>query len=265
MGLSSSKAHPKVTRVAPVPTRGDVSTLSALQGLSREPGQPSPHPSVPIFQLELPPLRETWYGRASAGEGALLELCELGLGVCWVWGGLCCSSSFVPFLPFPGCFHFGRTHFSSSTVLESVLLSRAAGSLLSSGTPCITLAPTHPVQPPWDPLSCPPALSGTSLPHPELDPGQVKLSVGIDASCHSNLSLMTNVPSQGHRKPGSVCFPSSSSSPQPLNSIHTQILPRGSHPSGEDEQLSTRSWRLTNASHSCWGVQGETSMKSNGG
>ncbi|XP_062351445.1 factor associated with metabolism and energy [Cinclus cinclus] len=74
MGLSSSKAHPKVTRVAPVPTRGDVPILSVLQGLPRNPGQPSPHPTVPIFQLELPPLRETWYGRASAGPLSLNTL-----------------------------------------------------------------------------------------------------------------------------------------------------------------------------------------------
>ncbi|XP_014726902.1 PREDICTED: uncharacterized protein C14orf105 homolog isoform X1 [Sturnus vulgaris] len=74
MGLSSSKAHPKVTRVAPVPAQGDVATLSALQGLPREPGQPSPHPPVPIFHLELPPLRETWYGRACAGPLSLNTL-----------------------------------------------------------------------------------------------------------------------------------------------------------------------------------------------
>ncbi|XP_068048188.1 factor associated with metabolism and energy isoform X1 [Anomalospiza imberbis] len=66
MGLSSSKAQPRVTRVAPVPTQGDVPALAALQGLPREPGQPTPW-GKPIFHLELPPLRETWYGRASAG------------------------------------------------------------------------------------------------------------------------------------------------------------------------------------------------------
>ncbi|RLV98317.1 hypothetical protein DV515_00010901 [Chloebia gouldiae] len=64
MGLSSSKAQPRVTRVAPVPSQGDVPALAALQGLPREPGQPW---GKPIFHLELPPLRETWYGRASAG------------------------------------------------------------------------------------------------------------------------------------------------------------------------------------------------------
>ncbi|TRZ17001.1 hypothetical protein HGM15179_010095 [Zosterops borbonicus] len=64
MGLSPSKAHPKVTRVAPVPGQGDVPALTALHGLPGEPGQPW---GKPIFHLELPPLRETWYGRASAG------------------------------------------------------------------------------------------------------------------------------------------------------------------------------------------------------
>ncbi|KAL9849950.1 LOW QUALITY PROTEIN: factor associated with metabolism and energy [Geothlypis trichas] len=64
MGLSPSRARPRVTRVAPVPAQGDVPALGALRGRPTEPGQP---PAMPIFQLELPPLRETWYGRASAG------------------------------------------------------------------------------------------------------------------------------------------------------------------------------------------------------
>ncbi|XP_063255683.1 factor associated with metabolism and energy [Prinia subflava] len=68
MGLSPSKAHPRVTRVAPVPRQGDVPALSALHGLPGEPGQPW---GKPIFHLELPPLRETWYGRASAGPLSL--------------------------------------------------------------------------------------------------------------------------------------------------------------------------------------------------
>ncbi|XP_032917557.1 uncharacterized protein CCDC198 [Catharus ustulatus] len=74
MGLSSSKGHPKVTRVAPVPPRGDVPALSALQGLPREPGQSNPHPPVPIFHLELPPLRETRHGRACVGPLSLNTL-----------------------------------------------------------------------------------------------------------------------------------------------------------------------------------------------
>ncbi|XP_017687248.1 PREDICTED: uncharacterized protein C14orf105 homolog [Lepidothrix coronata] len=73
MGLSSSKAHPKVTKVAPMRSAEDLPSLSALHRLPSVPGQPSLHPSdmekwgKPIFHLELPPLRETWYGRASSG------------------------------------------------------------------------------------------------------------------------------------------------------------------------------------------------------
>lgn len=90
MGLSPSKAHPKVTRVAPVPGQGDVPALTALHGLPGEPGQPW---GKPIFHLELPPLRETWYGRASAGEGwEIGNFVNLGLTgavglLAEVWGG----------------------------------------------------------------------------------------------------------------------------------------------------------------------------------
>nr|XP_054491383.1 uncharacterized protein CCDC198 [Agelaius phoeniceus] len=62
MGLSSSR----VPRVAPVPAQGDGPALRALQGLPTEPGR-APAWAQPILQLELPPLRETRYGRASAG------------------------------------------------------------------------------------------------------------------------------------------------------------------------------------------------------
>lgn len=90
MGLGPSKAHPKVTRVAPVPGQGDVPVLTALHGLPGEPGQPW---GKPIFHLELPPLRETWYGRASAGEGwEIGNFVNLGLPgavglLAEVWGG----------------------------------------------------------------------------------------------------------------------------------------------------------------------------------
>ncbi|XP_071415453.1 factor associated with metabolism and energy [Pithys albifrons albifrons] len=73
MGLSSSKAHPKVTKVAPMRSGEDLPALTTLCQLPRVPGQPSLHPldmekwGKPIFHLELPPLRETWYGRGSAG------------------------------------------------------------------------------------------------------------------------------------------------------------------------------------------------------
>lgn len=168
MGLSSSKGHPKVTKVAPVPARGDVPALAALHRLPSVPGQPSPHiPPAgapwgePIFYLELPPLRETWYGRASAGEGVTAGMPwargvtgAVGL-LADVWGGcggvLFCILSFLPFLPFPGGFSFGKTHFPPSTALESVSLSRAqipapcsliSHPLETAQLPSITLAPT---------------------------------------------------------------------------------------------------------------------------
>ncbi|KAM6359370.1 LOW QUALITY PROTEIN: factor associated with metabolism and energy [Alca torda] len=73
MGLSSSKAHPKVTKVAPMRAREDLPTLATPYGLPGVLGQPTLHPPAaaewgkPTFHQQLPPLRETWYGRASAG------------------------------------------------------------------------------------------------------------------------------------------------------------------------------------------------------
>ncbi|XP_052639725.1 uncharacterized protein CCDC198 [Harpia harpyja] len=67
MGLSSSKAHPKVTKVAPMRAREDLPALTTPYQL------PGVHPPATAewgkstFYAELPPLRETWYGRASAG------------------------------------------------------------------------------------------------------------------------------------------------------------------------------------------------------
>lgn len=61
MGLSSSKTHPRVTQVAPM--------LSSEEVL----GDPSLHPTAtmehghPIAHGQLPPLRQTGYGRASTG------------------------------------------------------------------------------------------------------------------------------------------------------------------------------------------------------
>ncbi|OPJ90131.1 hypothetical protein AV530_002959 [Patagioenas fasciata monilis] len=60
MGLSSSKAHHKVTKVAPMHTGEDLPALVTPCQLLGVPGQPS-------LRHELPPLRETWYGRSSAG------------------------------------------------------------------------------------------------------------------------------------------------------------------------------------------------------
>lgn len=63
MGLSSSRTHPRVTQVAPM--------LSGEEVL----GGPSLHPTAttqhghPITHGQLPPLRQTGYGRASTGMG----------------------------------------------------------------------------------------------------------------------------------------------------------------------------------------------------
>ncbi|XP_009877714.1 PREDICTED: uncharacterized protein C14orf105 homolog [Apaloderma vittatum] len=62
MGLSSSKAHPKVTKVAPMRAGEDLPALATRYQLPAvaEWGNPN-------FHQQLPPLRETWYRRASAG------------------------------------------------------------------------------------------------------------------------------------------------------------------------------------------------------
>ncbi|XP_074765450.1 factor associated with metabolism and energy [Athene noctua] len=84
MGLSSSKAHPKVTKVAPMPVGEDLPTLTAPYRLPSVLGEPSLHPPAraewgePTFHFELPPLRETWYGRAAAGPLAFNTVPEKG-------------------------------------------------------------------------------------------------------------------------------------------------------------------------------------------
>ncbi|KAM6205388.1 factor associated with metabolism and energy [Sarcoramphus papa] len=84
MGLSSSKAHPKVTKVAPMRAGEDLPALAALYRLPGVPGEPSLHPPAaaawgkPTFHQELPPLRETWYGRASAGPLSFNTVLEKG-------------------------------------------------------------------------------------------------------------------------------------------------------------------------------------------
>ncbi|XP_015721372.1 uncharacterized protein CCDC198 isoform X1 [Coturnix japonica] len=61
MGLSSSKTHPRVTQVAPMRSNEEVM------------GEPSLHPTAttehghPITHGQLPPLRQTGYGRPSTG------------------------------------------------------------------------------------------------------------------------------------------------------------------------------------------------------
>ncbi|XP_074721358.1 factor associated with metabolism and energy isoform X1 [Strix uralensis] len=84
MGLSSSKAHPKVTKVAPMRVGEDLPTLAAPYRLPGVLGEPSLHPPAtaewgkPTFHRELPPLRETWYGRAAAGPLAFNTVPEKG-------------------------------------------------------------------------------------------------------------------------------------------------------------------------------------------
>ncbi|XP_049684463.1 uncharacterized protein CCDC198 [Accipiter gentilis] len=77
MGLSSSKTHPKVTKVAPMRAREDLPALTTPYQL------PGVHPPAAewgksTFYGELPPLRETWYGRASAGPLSFNTVLEKG-------------------------------------------------------------------------------------------------------------------------------------------------------------------------------------------
>ncbi|XP_069713009.1 factor associated with metabolism and energy [Phaenicophaeus curvirostris] len=78
MGLSSSKTHPKVTKVAPMHAREDIPALP------RVPGELSLHlPTAvewgkPTLHQQLPPLRDTWYGRASAGPLSFNTMPEEG-------------------------------------------------------------------------------------------------------------------------------------------------------------------------------------------
>uniref|UniRef100_A0A672TW37 Uncharacterized protein n=1 Tax=Strigops habroptila TaxID=2489341 RepID=A0A672TW37_STRHB len=79
MGLSSSKAHPKVTKVAPMYAGEDLPILTTPYWHPSMLGQPSLHPLAavkwgnPTIHKELPPLRETWYGQASAGKEPLTQ------------------------------------------------------------------------------------------------------------------------------------------------------------------------------------------------
>ncbi|KFR16230.1 Uncharacterized protein C14orf105, partial [Opisthocomus hoazin] len=84
MGLSSSKAHIKVTKVAPMRAGEDLPVLATPCQIPGVLGQPSPHPPAmaewgkPSWHQELPPLRETWYGRASAGPFSFNTVPEKG-------------------------------------------------------------------------------------------------------------------------------------------------------------------------------------------
>ncbi|KFP06439.1 Uncharacterized protein C14orf105, partial [Calypte anna] len=84
MGLSSSKAQPKVTKVAPMCPREDLSALAVPHQVPGVPGQPNLHAPAseewgnPTFHQQLPPLRETWYGRASTGPLSFNPVLEKG-------------------------------------------------------------------------------------------------------------------------------------------------------------------------------------------
>ncbi|KFQ59118.1 Uncharacterized protein C14orf105, partial [Pelecanus crispus] len=84
MGLGSSKVHPKVTKVAPMHGGEDLPALTTPFWLSSLPGEPSLHPPAaaewgkPTFHWQLPPLRETWYGRASSGPLSFNTVLEKG-------------------------------------------------------------------------------------------------------------------------------------------------------------------------------------------
>uniref|UniRef100_A0A8C0H2Q3 Coiled-coil domain containing 198 n=1 Tax=Chelonoidis abingdonii TaxID=106734 RepID=A0A8C0H2Q3_CHEAB len=74
MGLSYSRAHHKVTKVAPVQTRGEVPTspcTAAVCGFHSTLEErclcsfAAMEERNPVFQRQLPPLRETLYGRCS--------------------------------------------------------------------------------------------------------------------------------------------------------------------------------------------------------
>ncbi|XP_062474388.1 factor associated with metabolism and energy isoform X2 [Pezoporus occidentalis] len=84
MGLNSSKAHPKVTKVEPMRTGEDLPVLTTPYWHPSMPEQPSLHPLAaakwgnPTIHKELPPLRETWHGRASAGPLSFNTVPEKG-------------------------------------------------------------------------------------------------------------------------------------------------------------------------------------------
>ncbi|KAM9015917.1 factor associated with metabolism and energy [Ara ararauna] len=84
MGLSSSKAHPKVTKVAPACAGEGLPVLTTPYWHPSMPGQPGLHPLAeakwgnPTVHQELLPLRETWYGRVSAGPLSLNTVPEKG-------------------------------------------------------------------------------------------------------------------------------------------------------------------------------------------
>lgn len=87
MGLSHSKAHPRVTKVAPLQDKeGEAPSASPVdlalnQNLEGKSSYLFARLQDPKKALEgqLPPLRETWCGRYSAGTcGTYREVCRFG-------------------------------------------------------------------------------------------------------------------------------------------------------------------------------------------
>lgn len=76
MGLSPSKSHPRVTKVAPLQHKEEetLSTAPVDFAFDQNLDEKSAHSLArlqdqnPALEGRLPPLRETWYGRYSAGK-----------------------------------------------------------------------------------------------------------------------------------------------------------------------------------------------------
>ncbi|XP_075388165.1 factor associated with metabolism and energy [Tenrec ecaudatus] len=78
MGLNHSKAHPRVIRVAPRQDKGEASSVCSVDFASNRNLEenssysfPRPQDQPRAVEGQLPPLRETWYGRHSAVPRAM--------------------------------------------------------------------------------------------------------------------------------------------------------------------------------------------------
>uniref|UniRef100_A0A8C4JQH9 Uncharacterized protein n=1 Tax=Dromaius novaehollandiae TaxID=8790 RepID=A0A8C4JQH9_DRONO len=80
MGLSSSRTHRRVTKVAPARAGGDLPVLPyipAPRRFSHAP-QEAAEQEKAAFPRQLPPLRETGYGRPTAGPLSFNTMLEKG-------------------------------------------------------------------------------------------------------------------------------------------------------------------------------------------
>lgn len=86
MGLSHSKAHPRVTKVAPLQNKEEEMPAGPVDfAFSRNLEEKSTYSLARLqdrtkaLQGQLPPLRETWYGRCPAGkQKAPSKICVFG-------------------------------------------------------------------------------------------------------------------------------------------------------------------------------------------